>query len=972
MSAPRLVGRDRQLTTLTDALTRSPAVVLVEGEAGIGKSRLVQEALTADPTARRTRLMAVCPPFRESLTLGPVVDALRAAQPTLAGVVLTELAGALRPLFPEWSADLPPAPGPLDDATASRHRLFRALTELVRALGVDLLVVEDVQWADEVTLEFLLFLTSRHEADRPDLVLTYRPEDLDDQSLLLRLSSRLPAGTTQVRILLAPLDRDGTASLVSSMLDRRPMSEEFAAFLHERTDGIPLAVEESVRLLCDRADLVFRAGTWVRLSLSDLQVPPTVRDSTRERVGRLSTSAQAVLRAAAALGEPHSEQVISATTGLGPAGCRAGLADAAAAGLLDGDDRGRWRFRHGLAATAVYESIPAPERRLLHGRAGRALAGLSPQPIAQLARHFREAGDDSSWVTYAEQTAHRAIDSGDHTSAVLHLDDLLSTADIPPSDRPRIARTAALAALGRRETVDEIYHHLVRTLRRTLESTDLSDRQQGEIRNYLGRLLINTGEAEAALAELEQAVAHLGHDPVEAAKVMTYLGWAFAGPWPASTHLRWLQRAAELVPAIHSPADRLSLAGNRAAALLMLGEEAAWDAIADLPADASSPAERLDIARINANIGTGALLWGRYSDAGRHLAHALLLAESEKSERLQNNIRLEQANLDWFTGRWEGLAERAEELGELNRDRPGAYLASVRLSARLAAARGRRRTAQEQFRLALDEATRLGALDDTLEPAAALARLSLGDGEPGKALRVTESPLRMVEEKRVWVWATEIAPVRVEALIAAGDPAGARRLTTRLARGLRHRNAPGARAALTLCRALLLAADGDHHRTARAFARAARAWDALPRPYDALLARERQAGALLSAGGDQAGRELLTAVYEQLFRLGARGDADRVAQELRANDAAVPRPWRGGRRGYGDRLSPRELEVVRLVVAGKTNREIGRILSKSPATVEQQVRSAMRKLSAPSRTALAVRAVETGVFAEDTGYLSGS
>ncbi|HWS38994.1 MAG TPA: helix-turn-helix transcriptional regulator, partial [Actinoplanes sp.] len=78
--------------------------------------------------------------------------------------------------------------------------------------------------------------------------------------------------------------------------------------------------------------------------------------------------------------------------------------------------------------------------------------------------------------------------------------------------------------------------------------------------------------------------------------------------------------------------------------------------------------------------------------------------------------------------------------------------------------------------------------------------------------------------------------------------------------------------------------------------------------------------------------------------------------------AEVPRLWRGGRRGYGDQLSPRELDVVQLVVAGKTNREISRILSKSPATVDQQLRAAMRKLQVSSRTALAVKAVEAGVF----------
>jgi DNA-binding CsgD family transcriptional regulator len=139
-----------------------------------------------------------------------------------------------------------------------------------------------------------------------------------------------------------------------------------------------------------------------------------------------------------------------------------------------------------------------------------------------------------------------------------------------------------------------------------------------------------------------------------------------------------------------------------------------------------------------------------------------------------------------------------------------------------------------------------------------------------------------------------------------------------------------------------------------------------------MLARERQAEALVAAGHSDEGQQVLSAQYERLFRLGARGDADRVAQRLREHGAEVPRLWRGGRRGYGNRLSPRELEVVRLVIAGKTNREISRILAKSPATVDQQLRSAMRKLKVTSRTALAVSAVEAGVFAEDQSFADPS
>ncbi|NIK54306.1 DNA-binding CsgD family transcriptional regulator/tetratricopeptide (TPR) repeat protein [Kribbella shirazensis] len=885
----------------------------------------------------------------------------------MAGVELSELAGALRPLFPEWAAELPPALEPLDDAKAARHRLFRALAELLRALHVKLLVVEDAHWADEVTLEFLLFLTSRQQSGGPNLLVTYRPEEVDDQSLLLRLSSRLPAGVTQLRVVLALLDQDQTASLVSSMLDGKPMSAEFSTFLHERTDGLPLAVEESVRLMCDRADLVFREGQWVRLSLSELQVPPTVRDSTRERVGRLSPVAQRILQALASLSEPSTEVTLTATADVSAEECQGAITEAVDAGMVVGDDLGRWRFRHMLAAAAVYEAIPLTERRILHLRAGRALEDLDRPPVAQLARHFREAGETERWMRYSEQAAQRALASGDHTAAVVLLDDLLSTADLSEPDTARIARTAAVAALGRKDSVDEVHGRIVRTLREVLASAGLTARQQAEIRNPFGRLLINLGEAQAALTELEQAVTDLDHDPVEAAKAMTFLGWAYAGPWPAATHLYWLERAAELAPKVDLAPDLLSLAGNRAAALLMLGEEAAWDLVSTLPTDGTTSAERFDVARINANIGTGALVWGRYPEAAHHLTVALGLAESEQASRLRYNVLLELANLDWFSGRWEGLAARAMALAEADPDRPSIYRASIRLTARLAAAAGRRRVAEEQFQLVLDEAARLGAVDDTMEAAAALARLWLADGDSDRALKITQQPIETVQTKGVWVWATDLAPARVAAHLAAGQVKQATDLTERFALGLRDRHAPAPQAALAACLADLATAAGDHDEAAVRWARTAEAWDALPRPYDALLARERQAEALLASDRGDAGQDLLTEIYEPLFRLGARGDADRVAQRLRDHGAEMPRLWRGGRRGYGDALSPRELEVVRGVVAGKTNREIARILTKSPATVDQQLRSAMRKLKVTSRTALAVAAVEAGVLAEESG-----
>src|SRR5690606_7511400 len=110
-------------------------------------------------------------------------------------------------------------------------------------------------------------------------------------------------GGRLVRVTLGGLDVVGTASVVSSMLGGQPVSEAFARFLHKGTGGVPLAVEESVRLMVDRADLVRQDGEWMRRELGELHVPPTVRDSVLERLDRLGPAAARAVRAAAVLVE---------------------------------------------------------------------------------------------------------------------------------------------------------------------------------------------------------------------------------------------------------------------------------------------------------------------------------------------------------------------------------------------------------------------------------------------------------------------------------------------------------------------------------------------------------------------------------------------------------------------------------------------------------------------------------------------
>jgi DNA-binding CsgD family transcriptional regulator len=252
-----------------------------------------------------------------------------------------------------------------------------------------------------------------------------------------------------------------------------------------------------------------------------------------------------------------------------------------------------------------------------------------------------------------------------------------------------------------------------------------------------------------------------------------------------------------------------------------------------------------------------------------------------------------------------------------------------------------------------------------MEPAAALARLRLADGRVDNALEITDEPIGILAAKKIWAWATDIAPVRVEALLAAGRAGEAGDLVETFGRGLHGRDAPAPAAALVLCQALLAGADGDHSLAGTLFARAAAAWQRLPRPYEALLARERQGRCQLAAGNGPAGLPILSEVLKGLSDLGARGDAMRVIRTLNEHGVQARRPWLGGRRSYGHELSPRELDVVRLLLDGRTNRRIAEALFLSPKTVACHVNSAMRKLGVSSRAALAVRAMEVG-FGRDS------
>ncbi|MFI7680575.1 LuxR C-terminal-related transcriptional regulator [Actinophytocola sp. NPDC049390] len=753
------------------------------------------------------------------------------------------------------------------------------------------------------------------------------------------------------------------------MLDGTVVTDRFRDFLFDRTEGVPLAVEELMRLMHARSDLSHRDGGWVRRRLDRIDVPPSIRDAVLERLGRLAPHVQQVLKAAAVLADPADQATLTTVSGLSDTDVDDGLAVATGSGWLQDDGQGHLAFRHVLNRQAVDETIPDPQRRTMHLRAGRALESREPPPLVRLARHFRAAGEPDRWREYAERAADQAIAAGDRMAATTLLHDVVRTVSGPPALTARIARKLADAALFRHEVVDDLQVTVAGTLHDVLASAGLSPQDAAEVRERRGRLLLQLGDWETGHRELELAIAGLDHDPLRAAHAMIYLGWPSAEPKPVTEQLEWLNRAAAMASRVPEPGLRTVLEADRAMALVFLGEESGWAVAEGLPDQWTGPPEHWkgtgssphrEIARANANLGNAATLWGRYRKAEQWLGFAVEVSAADDDQRVHTAALASQARLHWYLGRWDQrdrVARRAAEQRTATHPVNQEWQIVDGLHNLTAGAWDR---AADMFTRVLDAAEANGDQELPTWAAACLAQAKLAGGDVAAALAASDRPFAVLARSGLWLWGTDLMQPRVTALVRAGRVGEAIDAVEVFADGLVGRTALAPLAALVTCRAVLAEATGAVETALAGFERSAEAWAALPRPYEAALAVERQAVLSLRVGRHGPGVELLTSAFERLERLGARRDADRIARTLREHGTEVSRPWHGGRRGYGDALSPRELEVARLVAEGRTNREIGHELYLSPKTVARHLTSVMRKLEVTSRTAVALRLRGTG------------
>ncbi|WP_345695588.1 ATP-binding protein [Kitasatospora terrestris] len=940
------MGREREMRSLVEGLRDAPAVVLVEGEGGVGKSRLLREAAARLEGGGLVLLRGWCHPLREPLPFGPVVDALRDAH-TLFGpeTYFSPATAVLAPFIPELAPRLP-VPGPEIDGQARRQQLMRAVHDLLRALGPVVLMVEDLHWADEATRDLLLLL-ARNPPPKLRMALTYRRGDLSGDRGVLGSPYRRPVGVGGAEIALSPLTEEHVRELAASAIGPAAAAR-LGHELYERSGGLPLAAEEDLLVLTKRA-----AKDGKGLTLEDTAVPRVLQEAVNSRVAGLDPAAVSVVQAAAVLAVPASEEQLTRMAGLTDEQGEQALTEDLSADVLVERGPGRYGFRHVLARRAVYERILGPRRRRLHLRAIEALSGQDSLALVQIAHHTRQLGDVTAWLPRAMEAADHAVNVGDEGVAAELLQQLLAEPALPPEDR---ARTAVVLSNLAFVSLDSVASTAI--LGRIVADPALPTPVRGEIRLNLARTLMNTStDRVRQMEELERAITELDTRPGLAASAMAALSMGHRASVTLAQDRELMDRAADIVARSDDAVARATVLALRITLLALSGDPQAWDLTAQLPRESPDRDVRRQVARALHNLADAAFVFGLDDRIGAPLREAEELCANSGYKLFAHGCEVIRLRLDAGAGRWDGLDYRIEEMLPATSEGSGFQTEILMVRAMLNLARGQWARAREDLATfdVGDEDHTYWQLGQQALPV--LARIDLLEDAPDRAWERLQGALAVRRHKGGWMWATELVPTAVQAALAVGLRPDAERLTAEAAAGIKGIDAPGAEAEVVWCKGLL-AADTDPEVAASLLEQAQIRYAAIGRVYTAALLAEQAGRQQLTLNTGQ-GASVVQSALDTFTRLGATADADRCRQALRASGRL--RPSSRGRRTYGAGLSPRERQVAELLATGAANQDIARTLALSPRTVEHHVANTLKKLGVTrAQVAEVLRAGGTG------------
>ncbi len=670
-----LFAREDKLAILNEAFSAvergERRVVLVSGEAGIGKSRLVHEFLGGLRSRKNPVLQTVAAPYGQRPVFFTMTDILRRGLGIDAGdrdeVVQGKLdawLGAQGPAAAAHEAAFRyllslPASGRREEHQGKtlRREIFDAVDFLVGKAGVRIMVLEDVHWSDNESLAYLSHLNNKPPAGC--LVIVTCRNELE----LPRLED-----TTQVSLCLEELSKQDTLALVKHLVEDKPGNDELYEEIAERSGGNPLYVEESVSMLGE-----------ARLPESDdFPVAPNIKGLIASRVDRLAPDARTVLRSAAVIGDRMDEALLRAALDMDDERFNEACRLAVESDTLVKEGEGRLRFRHLLLRDTVYQNMLPSLRRALHGNVVDAIEDLYKKDLGEyiesLARHYYMA---ERWLKAANhylQACRRALHRQAYREAILCFERGIKAHSHLPAGTESVAlgvelRLAAPAAMVPAGAVQ-------RMLRILKEASVLAEKLADErhlrnIYNQLSTVYWMTSRHEEALSAGERAreLAERTHNEPGRIAARYNIGMAHhaRGDFPKALHLHQgvidqLDEAREMRLFGWSVSPGVIARLVSASSLVFLGDfESAKSLFKEGIDRADKSGHHYSRSIILEEYGFGLILQGRPREAVEVLERALDIAE-------ENDIQTMKPACIGSLGHALALCGRSEEALELMTD----------------------------------------------------------------------------------------------------------------------------------------------------------------------------------------------------------------------------------------------------------------------------------------------------------------
>jgi DNA-binding CsgD family transcriptional regulator/Flp pilus assembly protein TadD len=974
--------------------------ILISGEAGIGKSRLVAEAKNYAAHQGFLLLEGHCFQGDSAAPYAPLLDLFRTffaySAPTALSdhtrafvSTLSRLLPDLALLFPNLATSFP---APLGDPAEEQRRLFASMTHFLTEQATHqpvFLVVEDVHWSDDLSLEFLLHLARRARHLPLLLLVTYRSEaphpglrhwltQLDRE----RLTQEFP---------LRPLSRSEVDDMVRAILaGEYPVDADLLDTLFTLSEGNPFFVEELLKSLIATGELQSVEGRWVRRvekreAFGGAFIPRSVQETVHQRTEQLSAGAKQVLTLAAVAGRRFDFPVLQQALHGDENHLLALMKETMAAQLVVEESADQFAFRHALIREAIYSALLVRERQALHRTLADILEQLSTSPalreryLGDLAAHCYEAGMWEQALTYTQEMGDQVLTLHAPRAAIHYLTRAVEAAQHMPGAPPGkvyLARGQAYAVLGEFARAESDYERALAIAQTTSESLlewrcllalgvlwterdyaqagawfrqalDQAERLadptlQARSLNRLGNWLVNTGHLEegvhthhAALKLFEDQ-----HDTQGMAETLDLLGTAYGMCGERVKAVEQLRQAVALFRHLDDTPSLMSSLAMRAVQSMPGSSETSFSPLRTRDACVHDASEALRLARQIESLSGQAF-------AGNALAHTLLafgefgpaLAHAHEARRIAKEIEHQQWTVATTYALGHAYVLLLAPALALPRLEAAMALAqqfgSAFWTGSIAALQGRAHLLNHDLPAAQ---AALQAVIPPDQPPHTMAErqmtlvwgeLLLAQGQPGPALSIAEHLLASISGKAPDESAQPIPhllKLQGEALLGLARVEEAAAVLEKARRGAVERNA---RPVLwTIHRAL-----------GHAYYRLRRAEQA----------RQEYA----------AGRHLVEELATTIDEPALRDHFEHAALGAFPPEKPLP-PRVAARLAFGG-LTAREREVAALIAQGKTSREIAELLVLSERTAEGHVNNILGKLGFTSRAQIAAWVVERGL-----------